>query len=223
MPGIITKRELEQLVLAGENQYLEFKRVVPEPSKLAKEMIALANSGGGRILIGVDDDGTIVGLKDSKEEVFAVATAATAHCVPEVSYQIDELPISRKRDVLIVSISPSNTKPHFLVNGTTDGIRQAYLRVDDKSVKASREAVRVLRASTGESEVRFEFGDKELMLMRYLDQYGRITVVEFARLASIPKKTASHTLVLMTRANVLSIHHRESEDFFTLRRKKGSV
>ena len=218
MPKSLTRRELEQLILAGENQYLEFKRVVPDPPRLAKEMIAFANSGGGTILIGIDDDGSIVGLKDHSEEVFAVSKAARLHCAPKISYQIDELPVSRKRDVLLVRVPPSTERPHFLIDPDNASLRKAFVRVDDMSVQASKESVRLMKLANRDKDVTFEFGDKELMLMRYLDEYGRITVIEFARLANIPKKSASHTLVLMTSANVLSIHPRETEDFFTLRK-----
>ena len=52
----MTHRQLERLVAVGEGQHLEFKRQVPRPQRLAKEVIAFANSGGGHLLLGVDDD-----------------------------------------------------------------------------------------------------------------------------------------------------------------------
>ena len=62
-----------------------------------------------------------------------------------------------------------------------------------------------LRAAEGPG-VTFEYGDKEALLMRYLDAYGRITVAAFAQLAAIPARRASHTLVLLTRAGLLRHH-----------------
>jgi len=87
--------------------------------------------------------------------------------------------------------------------------------VEDKSVEASREVVALMRGEEADS-VRFEFGDKELMLMRYLDAYGQITVRQFATLADIPRRRASATLVLLTRANVLRLHPDDRQDYFTL-------
>jgi sulfite reductase beta subunit-like hemoprotein len=54
------------------------------------------------------------------------------------------------------------------------------------------------------------------MLMRYLDNYGRITVKQFASLANISDRSASRTLVLLTRANVLRLHADHRHDYFTL-------
>ena len=65
-------------------------------------------------------------------------------------------------------------------------------------------------------DVRFEFGDKERVLMRYLDRYEQITVEGFARLVDIPKRRASQTLVLLTKANLLRLHPDEKADYFTL-------
>ena len=73
-----------------------------------------------------------------------------------------------------------------------------------------------LRAEHLSEGVVFEFGEKEQMLMRYLDYYGRISVAQFAGLANVPLRIASQTLVLLTRANVLRLHTGLKEDYFTL-------
>lgn len=66
----MTLDHLRRLVARGEGQTIEFKRRVPSPDRLAKEVIAFANSSGGQLLLGVTDDGRIVGVKDSEEEEF---------------------------------------------------------------------------------------------------------------------------------------------------------
>ena len=210
----MTLRELSQLVATGESQYLEFKRRVPRPGRIAKEVIALANTYGGRLLLGVDDDGSIVGVRDAEEEEFALRRALQQRCEPMVEVITERIPVTTKRDVIVVRVPESIHKPHFLKNGTRR--HAAYVRVEDKSVEASREAVRLMRSQQNPSDVTFEFGEKEQMLMRYLDSYGRITVAQFATLVDIPAKQASHTLVLLAKANVLQLHKNDREDYFTV-------
>ena len=53
----MTFTELKQLVRRGEGQYLEFKKKADHPDKIVREMVAFANSGGGELLLGVDDHG----------------------------------------------------------------------------------------------------------------------------------------------------------------------
>jgi predicted HTH transcriptional regulator len=74
----MTLRELSQLTGLGEGQHLEFKKRVPGPERIAKEMIAFANTGGGRLLLGVDDDGSVVGVKDAAEEEYVWPTGRLA-------------------------------------------------------------------------------------------------------------------------------------------------
>jgi predicted HTH transcriptional regulator len=212
----MTHRELERLVALGEGQHLEFKRKVPRPQRLAKEVIAFANGGGGHLLLGVDDDGSIVGVRDADEELYSLQEALNTHCDPPVSIALERVAISRRRDVIVVLVKSSDRKPHYVVHrGSAANRKVAYVRVKDKSVEASREAVRLMKEHPTDN-VLFEFGEKEHALMRYLEAYGRITVDQFARLANISRKTASHTLVLLTRPDILRLHPTERQDYFTV-------
>lgn len=210
----MTLQELTQLSSLGEGMHLEFKRKVPRPERIAKEAIAFANTHGGRLLLGVDDDGSVVGVRDAEEEEFALKGALTAHCDPPLAFTTEHVQVSEKRYVIIVHVPESGDKPHFLVDG--EAARTAYIRVDDMSVEASREHLRLMRRRNGEEKVTFEFGEKELLLMRYLEHYGRITVKQFASMAQVSLRSASQTLVLLTRANVLRLHADVQDDYFTL-------
>lgn len=210
----MTLQEVNQLASLGEGLNLEFKRKVPKPERIAKEVIAFANTHGGRLLLGVDDDGSVVGVRDAEEEEFALQHALNAHCDPPVPFDVAHVAVTNRRFVIVVHVPESDEKPHYLVNGGE--ARVAYVRVDDQSVEASREHVRLMRNAPAEGKVTFEFGEKELMLMRYLETYGQITVRQFASLANIPRKRASQTLVLLTRANILRLHPDPKHDYFTL-------
>ena len=208
--------ELNRVVQLGEGLTLEFKTRVPRPERIAKEVIAFANTMGGRVLLGVDDDGSIKGVRDSDEEEYALKEALNAHCVPPVRYAIERIPVSKKRNVLLVRVFESREKPHVLVDAADPTNKTAYIRIDDMSVEASREHVRLMRSGNFSNNVQFEFGDKEHKLMRYLEDYGRITVQQFASLANISNRKASHTLVLLAKANVLQLHADPRRDYFTL-------
>lgn len=208
----MTREELDRLVAMGENAFIEFKHRVPEPTRIAKEIVAFANSRGGTILIGIDDDGLVRGVKDSAEEEFVLLSAIKAHCEPPLQLSVLRVPVSRKREVIAVRVEPSNDRPHFVADGEN---KTAYVRLNDQSIEASKEAIRIMRTSPAQT-AKFEFGEKELLLMRYLDKYGKITVRQFANLAGIKRKQASQTIVLMTRAGVLALQHAEKEDYFTV-------
>lgn len=211
------QRDLNRFVSFGEGFYIEFKRRTPQPERLAKEVIAFANARGGKVFVGVDDDGTVRGVKDVEEERFALRQALDAHCDPPVEVHIEAVPVTRRREVLVVDVPESPEKPHYLVGVNGDArARTAYVRVADQSIEASREAVRLMKHERNPKDVRFEFGDKERTLMRYLDRHEQITVETFARLVDIPRRRASQTLVLLAKANLLKFYPDERADYFTL-------
>lgn len=206
----MTLQQLSRWTTRGEGPFLEFKKRVPAPERVAKEVIAFANTCGGRVLIGIQDDGSVVGVKDAAEEEYALEQALALHSEPPVACSIERVPVTSKRDAIVVTVRESRDKPHFLIDGET---RTAYIRVEDMSLEASREAVRLMRPR--EEDVLIEIREKERLLLRYLDRYGKINVRQLARLADISGEMASHTLVLLTRANMLEHHADENGDFFT--------
>ena len=61
----MTKTELRELISNGENSGVEFKGDMVDGHELAKDVVAFANGWGGRVRLGVDDDGNVRGLAKS--------------------------------------------------------------------------------------------------------------------------------------------------------------
>lgn len=216
----MTHDDLRRLVAMGEGPHLEFKNRVPRPDRIAREVIALANTNGGKVLVGVDDDGTVLGLKDTHEEVYALDAALRAHILPEVEVEIESVRISRTREVLVVHVPASGRRPHVLLpDRRPDGSlpkRRVFVRVADQSVEASAEAVSLMKAEGRDDPVTFTFGDAERRLLDYLDRHERITVREYARMTKTPPWRASKTLVTLVRAGIVALHSQPGgDDYFT--------
>ena len=214
-------RDVNRLIDQGEGFTIEFKRKVSTPEKIARALIAFANTKGGHILFGVDDDGSIVGVESEKSEADLIHEAGTVYCEPEIQPEIDIVPFNGK-DVIVATITESVDKPHYFagpVNGGSEsgeGTR-VYIRVNDKTVMASKEVVKILRNERPDAPpVRIEFGENEKRLFHYLDAHERITAREFSQLVNISEHRASRILVSLVRAGVVRIHTLERTDFFTL-------
>jgi predicted HTH transcriptional regulator len=210
--------ELHEIIEKGENSGIEFKRKFSSPEKIAKEMIAFANSKGGYILFGIDDDRSVVGVESEKGEIELIDMAAKFFCEPEIKHNIEVLPIYRK-DVVSVQIPESKTKPHRLIeNGKKDDdLYKVYIRYKDKSMLASKETVRVLRKSRPDSPpLIVNLTDKEKALLEYLGVHEKITMKEFKELLNISNRRASRILVNLVRAELIRQHTTEKEDFYTL-------
>lgn len=208
--------EVQRFVGNGEGQYVEFKFRVPEPARLAKEVIAFANSQGGRVFIGVGDDGKIVGVKDASEEEFVLKEALDLYCRPQIVWSSERVYVSSKRDLIVVTVPPSIRKPHFLVVNEEDGSGPAYVRVQDMSIEASPESVQLMQSEHLADGVQFEFGEKELLLMRYLESYSKVTVSGFAQIANISESDAGKLLVVLTRAGVIDQYREPRGDYYMI-------
>lgn len=197
----------------GEGLMVEFKRKVSSPEKIAREMIAFANTRGGIILFGVDDDKSIVGVESEKAELEDISYAAAHLCDPSIEHSVEIFNFN-DLDVICIEIPESEEKPHFLIDD--GGEQKSFVRVGEKSIQASKEMIRVLRHQHGASEpVRLIYGEAERRLFAYLEQNERITVKEYARLINVSERRASRLLVRLVRAGALAIHTMEKRDYFT--------
>src|ERR1035437_2299681 len=107
------KKEVLELIEVGENLRCEFKRKFSTHEKIAREMIAFANTKGGVLLIGIDDDKVIVGVESEKSEAELIKDVASNFCVPPLEYEIEYMDVNGK-EVVIVEIPESKLKPHRL-------------------------------------------------------------------------------------------------------------
>ncbi len=202
------------LAAKGEGLRIEFKKKATFPEKIVRELIAFANTSGGSLLIGVDDDGTVSGQRYIEEEVFVMEKAIHALIFPRLEYELFSLKLSEKRGVAVFKVPVSAQRPHYLKESDR---KHAFIRVADRSVQASKEVWEILRRGKNPKDMVFTYGNKEDILMKALSASDKITLKEFAKLANLPRFLASKTLVRLVLANVLQIHPQESEDYFTLK------
>lgn len=201
----IDQKSLKNLVRDGEGAHLEFKLKTNHPDKIVKEIVAFANTKGGKLLIGVSDDKQIKGLKFADEDLFILQKAIEKYIYPTLKYEIGKVRLDDEKEVLVFIIPESPEKPHFV---DLDGIlenRKSYIRVADKSIQASKEVREILKGQRKGKELRFAYGDKERVLLKYLSEHSHITISKFAELVGIPKKQASRTLVLLSLTSVLKV------------------
>jgi len=215
----MTRRQLFQLIDSGEGLKIEFKRKFSTFEKMAKEMIAFANTKGGEILIGVEDNGKIKGIESEKEIAELIQITSAKYCQPPVSYSIDFVDLNEK-DVAVIKIKESDLKPHRLQDYLPYldlNKAQVYVRVRDKSLLASKEMIKLLQISIkGESLKNYQIGKYEKIAFELLDKQEFITVKELKQAANTSYRKASRTLIKLVRANLLMLHKKENgEEFFS--------
>lgn len=207
--------DVKNLAETGEGLYLEFKRTVPSAYKIAREIAAFANTKGGTLLIGVDDDKSLVGVMGYQEEEFLLDKAATELCSPSVKLSIEIVHFG-DRDLLVIKVPEAADKPIY-VKGKKE--HRVFMREKDKNKVASKELIEIIKKRNSNEGVTFEYGPNEQKLFRYLNEYGEITVDKFAQLVDAPREKASSTLVNLVSADILNLFRKDNIDYFTYSQK----
>ena len=100
---------IRQLIEQGEHQQLDFKFEINDAKKIARTLSAFSNSDGGKLLIGVKDNGKITGIR-SEEEYHMMEAAAQLYCKPSVAFKVRRWTILGKT-ILEVDIPRTDRKP----------------------------------------------------------------------------------------------------------------
>jgi len=203
---------IKRLILEGENVSLDFKKTISSTEKIAKTLVAFANNRGGKLLIGVADDGVIKGVKSEDEERFMITKAAHIYCKPAIEPIFEEVYVDDKI-VLVVDIPKSNLKPHYAQDENKKW--WVYFRVKDKSVLASKIIVDVLKESNNENGQLISYTEYEKKLLTYLEEHGRITLKQYSKLIKSAHKKAQKIIVGLILTGVLLPHTSEKEEYFT--------
>lgn len=125
---------LERKIAEGEHQQQDFKHTIDDSKKIARTLVAFANTDGGTLWIGVKDNGKIKGV-DPEEELYMIEAAADMYAKPKVEFQ-HQVHIHGNRKILEVAVPPSSQKPH---RGKDDnGKWVTYLRQKDETILANR-------------------------------------------------------------------------------------
>jgi ATP-dependent DNA helicase RecG len=135
--------QIEAEIRGGQGQDREFKRLLDNLESVAGEIVAFANSDGGTLFVGVDDDGTPVGLPDPAAAFQVLTNVCRDRCLPPVSPVLEEVRIGAS-DLLVLRVRPelNRQKPYRTAGG------RFYLRVGrDKKDATGRELIRIAQAA----------------------------------------------------------------------------
>jgi len=166
--------QIHDLLKQGEHELLDFKKRVDDPVKIAKTLVAFANTKGGTLLIGVDDDGEIIGV-DSNEEKYIINKAAKEFCLPAVKVRY-KLLNADGTDVLSVEIEKSEIL-HCAIDENKKRI--PYLRVGDKTVVAKEILKRMEEERRNQSPIPI-LAERNKSLLGFLENYHSITVEQYS-------------------------------------------
>ena len=217
------KRYLLSLIREGEHQQQDFKYRVSDACKLARSVSAFANTDGGRLLIGVRDDGRLCGVR-SEEEIYVMHQAAYKYCRPQPSISFDTYHIEG-RTFVVCTIPPSQKRPICAID-TPDPTkafgqmkpplerRRAYIRIKDENIMASPVHLAMWREALKPHGTMMTYDDDVQRLLGSME--GRKPLWQVVRLSRLPRPKVIVLLARLVHFGVVRCEYCDQQFLFSL-------
>lgn len=203
---------LQRMIEEGEHQQQDFKYCINDSKKIAKSLVAFANTDGGRLLIGVKDNGKIIGIS-TDEEFYMIESAAKIFSNPPIQFFTKQWN-SEGKTVLEISVESSGKRPHYAKDST--GKWLAYIRKKDENILAHKIQLLIWEKQNSPKGIYFSYSEDEKFLINYLQQNEKITFSKFMRLAQIPRKKAQEILSNFVIIDIIKMHTSQEGTYFYL-------
>lgn len=207
----MSEKHIQKLISEGEHQMLDFKFEISDCKKIARSLVAFANTDGGRLLVGVKDNGVISGIR-SDEEKHMIETSAQMYCKPAVKYTAKEWNINGKI-VLEVIIPKSQSIKHKAPDH--NNIYKVYIRVKDENIIANNILVKVWNREKDKNNVNITFTKEEKLLLQCLNEHKNLSFEEFLEISQLKKKVAEDILVNFILIGLVKINMTEKTISFS--------
>lgn len=213
------EHHIQNLIQEGEHQMLDFKFEISDSRRIARSLAAFANTDGGRLLVGVKDNGAIAGVR-SDEEIHMIQAAAEMYCQPPVRYSTQEWEINGKT-VLEVIIPKDKAGKHKAPD--SQGEYKIFVRVKDENLVADSVLIKVWKSDKFARPARIKFTVPETELLHYLSENKEITLQDFQQLAQIGKRKAEAILADFVLVGTIQIIQTSQGTVFRLNEEVSDV
>ena len=203
---------IRQLVTEGEHCHQDFKFEISDARKIARSISAFANTEGGRLLVGVKDNGKIAGIR-SEEEIYMIEAAASMYCQPKVQIETHTY-IAEGRTVLKIDIGEASTKPVYALD--EENKPKAYIRIDDENILATPVHLKVWQHTKKPEGTLLAFTEKEQRLLDMLAGKKHLTLNQCCRLCKTSRPTMCKLLADFIRFGLVAPVFQGHQFYFKL-------
>ena len=204
---------IKRLISEGEHCHQDFKFEISDARKIARSISAIANTEGGRLLIGVKDNGKIAGIR-SEEEIYMIEAAANMYCKPTLELQTQTYHVEGKT-VLEIRINEATSKPIYALD--ENNTPKAYIRIKDENILATPVHLKVWQHSNKKKGTFFQFTEKEQKLLDILKTEKQLTLNQCCRASKINRITLCNLLADFIRFGLVTSVYEAHKFYFALK------
>lgn len=191
LKGIKGKYYIAKLIEEGEHEHQDFKFAISDARKIARSLSAFANNDGGRLLVGVKDNGVIAGVRN-EEDIYVIEQAAQMYCRPEQEINVTAFKCEGGLTVFRIEIARSAVRP--VTVHETDGSWKAYYRVKDENIAAPDLMVRAWRRAAKSEGTLLTLNDAEKLLLEFAEN-NPVRLEDFMVSAHVSRAMAEEMVI----------------------------
>lgn len=203
---------IKRQIAVGEGSTLDFKQTISDASKIAKTLVAFANNKGGTLLIGVRDNGSLVGI-ESEDEKYMLELAATMYCKPAINVEMKEFEIEGKT-IVEARVREGEEKPYYAKDA--DGKWWVYNRVSDKSVLASAVMFEVIRRKGHQARTLLKYSYLESQILKFLELSPNANLIELVSALKVKRQRVIHSLAKLIYFDLISVSSNNKQETYSL-------
>ncbi len=202
------------MIKMGENQLVEFKEKINEPDRILNELSAFANSKGGVLLLGVKDNGTLIGLKDPEAEMEYLVSQIELKTVPVVPYEIGFCDTDDGKGIVWILIAADGDGP-FSVQSSEKDKGKFFKRVADESRQMGIVEVESLKIKDPKKEKDFRYGKKEKLIFDSLKS-SKKSLNQIQKSTRIQRHLLIAKMALLLTRGLLKLENIKGKEWFEL-------
>lgn len=201
------------MIAEGEHQRQDFKYCINDSRKIARSMVAFANTDGGRLLLGIRDNGSVAGVR-SDEEYYMAEAAAKLYSRPPISFNTQQW-VAEGKTVLEINIQKSTEIPHFAQ--VEEGKWLVYIRKDDQDIVAPGILLKVWEQQKSPQGVHIRYSEEEKRILQMLQANQPLSLNQLTRQGKFQRWKGEKILVKLIVTGVVGMEIGETGTLFFLR------
>jgi len=206
------KTYIEKLVELGENQTQDFKFEISDSKKIARTLSAFSNTDGGKLLIGVKDNGSIAGVR-SEEEKHMLVAAAEMYCQPEVALEFTEWKINGKQ---VLEVDIYRNREYLTSAPDKNGDYKIFIRMEDQNILANGIYIKNWEQKKSERKVEIQFTDTERLFLQTIKENQSLSFSKLRKLIKTSPKKLNQLLLDFLLIEVVELKITEKGYFYQL-------
>lgn len=204
---------IKSLIAEGEHQQQDFKFCITDSRKIARSISAFSNTNGGRLLVGVKDNGAIAGVR-TDEEYYMIEAAAQIYCKPEVNF------VSKKHIVdgkSVLEIIIPKTETDLIMAPNENDQWKVYIRVKDQNLLANIIFIKVWGKRISAKPILIQYTENEKAVLKHLENQNMASISSICKTANITRAQAQSILTDFIVLDIIEIIFTEKQVFYCLK------